>query len=194
MRLPHGPRPGRQQGFPRQMILLKDHQGRQEFRVVQRAPPPDEGLRGENPQSLMSRLDTAEMRLPSPDRDDNLTRHAVAPLDRIEGRRPLLQEAHPRLCQGGELVFREIVLRTLELCLPLVLRRCRQARRLELRKVPVERHPNQAALERVRGDAMFLRLRPDGSRQPVPEMRLSDRPCFQRLCLRPRGPSGENGA
>src|SRR6476659_7576971 len=99
----------------------------------------------------MSRLDTAEMRLPSPDRDDNLTRHTVATLNRIEGRRPSLQEARPRLCQGGDLVFREIVLRTLELCLPLVLRRCRQAGWLKLRKVPVERHPNPAALGRVRG-------------------------------------------
>ena len=66
---------------PRQMIFLEDHQGRQEFRVVQRAPPPHEGLRGENPQAVLPCCDAAEMRLPSPDRDDDLPRHAVTLLD-----------------------------------------------------------------------------------------------------------------
>ena len=177
------------------MILLEDHQGGQEFRVIQRAPAPHEGLRRQNPQGLALRRDAAEMRFPSPDRDNDLTRHAVALLDAIESGGPLPQEIAPAFRKGGELSLGEIAARALELRLPLIVGRSRPAGRLKFGKIPIEPDRRQAALERLPGDALLLRIGPDRLREPVPELRLGGRARLLRLshgCYRQGGAQNES--
>src|SRR4051794_8259390 len=115
------------------MVLLQDQQRRHQLRIVERAPPSHEGLGGQNRQRLVLGPDPAEMRFPSPDRDQDLPRYAITPLQAVEDGCPLLQETSACLCKRSELAIREVATRALELRLALIIRRCRSARRLKLR-------------------------------------------------------------
>src|SRR5215208_595707 len=134
------------------------------------------------------------MRLPAPDRDDDLPRHTVAPLDRIEGPDPLLQEGAACLCQRDELAFHKIASWGLELHLQLV-RGCLLAGRLEVGKLPVERNVGEGSGKSLARDTLLLSIGPDGLGEPIVELGLDSLPSYlQRLRPSRCDPSRENSA
>jgi hypothetical protein len=105
-------------------------------------------LGSQNLQRLVLGPDPTEMRFTSPDGDQDLPWHAIAPLQAVEDGGPLLQEGSARPRKRGELAFRKVGSRALELRLALIIRHCCFARGLKLRKTPVQGDLGQGTIER----------------------------------------------
>ncbi len=85
----------------------------------------------------------------------------------------MFQEVAAGCRERGELTFREVAARALELGLPLIVPWGCSAGGLQFRQAPIQREWPESTIERLAGNPLLLRIRPDSDSQPVTELILN---------------------